>query len=101
MSLGHTRPHLFLFSLHGCLEEIVDPIRGALQGLQREGYVIEHNGKLKSRMMVAPLTHEDAREILRHCRQRRRPSWTADSVAASRQARQNCQPNQRNQLRTM
>jgi DNA-binding GntR family transcriptional regulator len=39
------------------------PIRGALQGLQREGYVIEHKGKLKSRMMVAPLTHEDAREI--------------------------------------
>lgn len=39
------------------------PIRGALQRLQREGQVIEHKGKLKSRMMVAPLTHEDAREI--------------------------------------
>ncbi len=39
------------------------PIRGALQWLQREGYVIEQKAKLKSRMMVAPLTNEDAREL--------------------------------------
>ncbi len=39
------------------------PIRGALQWLQREGYVIEQKARLNSRMMVAPLTHEDAREL--------------------------------------
>ncbi|HVG26266.1 MAG TPA: GntR family transcriptional regulator [Acidobacteriaceae bacterium] len=39
------------------------PIRGALQWLQREGYVIEQKAKLNSRMMVAPLTGEDAREL--------------------------------------
>jgi DNA-binding GntR family transcriptional regulator len=39
------------------------PIRGALQWLQREGYVLEQKGKSKSRMIVAPLTKEDAREL--------------------------------------
>jgi DNA-binding GntR family transcriptional regulator len=39
------------------------PVRGALQWLQREGYVIEQKARLNSRMMVAPLTHEDAREL--------------------------------------
>jgi DNA-binding GntR family transcriptional regulator len=39
------------------------PIRGALQWLQREGYVIEQKGKSKSRMLVAPLTQEDAHEL--------------------------------------
>ncbi len=39
------------------------PIRGALQWLLREGYVIEQRGRSKSRMIVAPLTKEDAREL--------------------------------------
>jgi DNA-binding GntR family transcriptional regulator len=40
------------------------PIRGALQLLQQEGYVVgSSNGGAKSRMLVAPLTKEDAREL--------------------------------------
>ncbi len=39
------------------------PIRGALQWLQQEGYVREQKGKSKSRMIVAPLTQEDAHEL--------------------------------------
>lgn len=39
------------------------PVRGALQWLQREGYVIEQRSRSKSRMIVAPLTREDASEL--------------------------------------
>lgn len=39
------------------------PVRGALHLLQREGYVIEHTNVRKSRMVVAPLTKEDAAEL--------------------------------------
>lgn len=39
------------------------PIRGALHWLQREGYVLEHKNVSKSRMIVAPLTKEDANEL--------------------------------------
>ena len=39
------------------------PVRGALYLLQREGYVIEHRNASKSRMIVAPLTKEDASEL--------------------------------------
>ncbi len=39
------------------------PVRGALYLLEREGYVIEHRSGSKSRMIVAPLTKEDAREL--------------------------------------
>jgi DNA-binding GntR family transcriptional regulator len=39
------------------------PIRGALQWLHREGYVVEHKGARKARIVVAPLTKEDAREL--------------------------------------
>jgi DNA-binding GntR family transcriptional regulator len=39
------------------------PVRGALQLLQREGYVIEHKAARKARLVVAPLTQEDAREL--------------------------------------
>jgi DNA-binding GntR family transcriptional regulator len=39
------------------------PIRGALHWLQREGYVHEHKNVSKSRMIVAPLTKEDASEL--------------------------------------
>lgn len=39
------------------------PVRGALYQLQREGYVIEHRNLSKSRMIVAPLTKEDANEL--------------------------------------
>jgi DNA-binding GntR family transcriptional regulator len=39
------------------------PVRGALHWLQREGYVIAASNGSKSRMLVAPLTQEDAREL--------------------------------------
>jgi DNA-binding GntR family transcriptional regulator len=39
------------------------PVRSALHWLQREGYVIEHKNTRKSRMVVAPLTREDAGEL--------------------------------------
>jgi DNA-binding GntR family transcriptional regulator len=39
------------------------PIRGALYLLLREGYVVEYRNASKSRMIVAPLTKEDAREL--------------------------------------
>jgi DNA-binding GntR family transcriptional regulator len=39
------------------------PVRGALYWLQREGYVLEHRNSSKSRMVVAPLTKEDAGEL--------------------------------------
>ena len=39
------------------------PVRGALYWLQREGYVLEHRSTSKSRMVVAPLTKEDAGEL--------------------------------------
>ena len=41
------------------------PIRGALQLLQREGYVVEHKSGTKTRMLIAPLTMEDAEELYR------------------------------------
>lgn len=39
------------------------PVRSALHWLQREGYVIEHKNTRKSRMVVTPLTKEDADEL--------------------------------------
>ena len=45
------------------LEMSRTPVRGALYLLQREGYVIEHRSASKSRMLVAPLTIEDAQEL--------------------------------------
>lgn len=39
------------------------PVRGAFYLLQREGYVIEQRNASKSRMIVAPLTKEDANEL--------------------------------------
>jgi DNA-binding GntR family transcriptional regulator len=39
------------------------PVRSAIHWLQREGYVIEHKNVSKSRMVVAPLTKEDASEL--------------------------------------
>jgi DNA-binding GntR family transcriptional regulator len=39
------------------------PVRGAIHCLQREGYVLEHRQVSKSRMIVAPLTKEDANEL--------------------------------------
>lgn len=39
------------------------PVRGALHWLRREGYVVEQAGKRNSRVIVAPLTCEDAREL--------------------------------------
>jgi DNA-binding GntR family transcriptional regulator len=39
------------------------PIRGAIHWLQREGYVLEQRHVSKSRMIVAPLTKDDANEL--------------------------------------
>jgi DNA-binding GntR family transcriptional regulator len=39
------------------------PVRAALQRLQQEGYVMVANPGQQSRMSVAPLTQEDAREL--------------------------------------
>jgi DNA-binding GntR family transcriptional regulator len=39
------------------------PVRGALYLLQREGYVLEYKNGSKSRMIVSPLTKEDASEL--------------------------------------
>jgi DNA-binding GntR family transcriptional regulator len=39
------------------------PARAALQWLQQEGYVREHRTANKSRMIVSPLTKEDATEL--------------------------------------
>lgn len=39
------------------------PVRGALYLLEREGYVLEYKSSSKSRMIVAPLTKEDANEL--------------------------------------
>jgi DNA-binding GntR family transcriptional regulator len=39
------------------------PVRGALNWLQREGYVLEQKSASKSRMFVAPLTKDDAKEL--------------------------------------
>jgi DNA-binding GntR family transcriptional regulator len=41
------------------------PIRGALHWLRREGYVVEHTGKRNTRIIVAPLTRDDAQELYR------------------------------------
>lgn len=39
------------------------PVRGALYLLQREGYILEYRNSSKSRMIVTPLTREDANEL--------------------------------------
>ena len=39
------------------------PVRAALQMLQNEGYVKSSGSGAKSRMLIAPLTHEDAQEL--------------------------------------
>ena len=39
------------------------PVRGALQRLQQEGYIVDAPSLLQSRPTVAPMTREDAREL--------------------------------------
>jgi DNA-binding GntR family transcriptional regulator len=39
------------------------PTRAALQWLQQEGYIREHRTAARSRMVVSPLTKEDAKEL--------------------------------------
>jgi DNA-binding GntR family transcriptional regulator len=39
------------------------PVRGALQRLQQEGYIVSSGNGQQSRLSVAPLTQEDAREL--------------------------------------
>lgn len=39
------------------------PVRSAIQWLQREGYILEYKSVSKSRMIVSPLTQEDASEL--------------------------------------
>ena len=40
------------------------PVRGALQRLQQEGFVVDSPTLQQTRPTVAPLTSEDARELL-------------------------------------
>lgn len=49
--------------LTATLKKSRTPIRGALQWLQHEGYVVARGTGAKTRMMVAPLTLNDAREL--------------------------------------
>ena len=39
------------------------PVRGALQRLQQEGYIVDSPSLQQTRPTVAPLTHRDAREL--------------------------------------
>jgi DNA-binding GntR family transcriptional regulator len=39
------------------------PVRGALQRLEQEGYVVADRGGKRTQMTVAPLTQEDGREL--------------------------------------
>ncbi len=39
------------------------PVRGALQRLEQEGYVVADRGGKRTQMMVAPLTREDGMEL--------------------------------------
>lgn len=39
------------------------PVRGALQRLQQEGYIVHASSRAQSRPTVAPMTREDAREL--------------------------------------
>jgi DNA-binding GntR family transcriptional regulator len=39
------------------------PVRGALQRLQQEGYIVDSPSMRQSRPTVSPLTHEDATEL--------------------------------------
>jgi DNA-binding GntR family transcriptional regulator len=63
--LGHLSPGSWIVEadLAERLRLSRTPVRGALQILQREGYVIEHKGARKTRLLVAPLTKEDAQEL--------------------------------------
>jgi DNA-binding GntR family transcriptional regulator len=63
--LGRLAPGTWIVEADLCehLQMSRTPVRGALYLLQREGYVIEHRNGSKSRMIVAPLTKEDASEL--------------------------------------
>ena len=39
------------------------PVRAAILWLQREGYVLDHHSGVKSKLLVSPLTREDANEL--------------------------------------
>ena len=39
------------------------PVRGALQRLHQEGYVVTHRGARRGRVLIAPLTRDDAQEL--------------------------------------
>jgi DNA-binding GntR family transcriptional regulator len=39
------------------------PVRAALQRLHQEGYVVTHRGTGRGRVLIAPLTRDDAREL--------------------------------------
>jgi DNA-binding GntR family transcriptional regulator len=64
------------------------PVRAALQRLQQEGYVIVTSPGQQSRMSVAPLTQEDARELfgMVSAVEGLAVSWAARRPAAERKA---------------
>ena len=39
------------------------PVRAAIQRLHQEGYVVTHQGTRRGRVLIAPLTRDDAREL--------------------------------------
>ena len=39
------------------------PVRAALQRLHQEGYVVTHQGARRGRVLIAPLTRDDAQEL--------------------------------------
>jgi DNA-binding GntR family transcriptional regulator len=64
------------------------PVRAALQRLQQEGYVVVTSPGQQSRMSVAPLTQEDARELfgMVSAVEGLAVNWAARRPAAERQA---------------
>ena len=62
---GHLPPGSWVIEAHVAerLGLSRTPIRAALQRLQQEGYVVSQPGARRSRVLIAPLTREDAREL--------------------------------------
>jgi DNA-binding GntR family transcriptional regulator len=62
---GHLPPGSWIVEAHVAerLGLSRTPVRAALQRLQQEGYVVSQPGARRSRVLIAPLTREDAREL--------------------------------------
>jgi DNA-binding GntR family transcriptional regulator len=62
------------------------PVRSALQRLVQEGYIVASDGSAQVRLMVAPLTQDDARELFAILSELEGlgASWAAELPAAAR-----------------